>query len=642
MRRSIVSVIALGVSLEMSAAYAAPQPGYQSYNGVTNDVGPDLATVIEYRETQLACDQYQRDLDEYLLQNEEILSQLSDVEISSAVMSEHEQFVVDNFVAGYDREVLLRCGKYQFFYETFDTTGPPKEMIHWMLRYYEDFFGPGFSNFGMYEDPNDIATVPPSPQNPSLGSKQLPLGITDSTGDFGSSIPVYSFSCAACHVKQMDDGNFAVGMGNTDYEYAKMISAQGQLPYAFLFQSPDILTPDDSASALIDTFVIPEVQEVLSVPVADARATPGALEEWSLIDQMMNEGSTAEDRASIASTLEQQRLNWSSWSGVMDFMTPPSQDDGAFTITRILNLANIVSDDHVEKQHGFNYHSGLGWHGGSYDLINFIRGFITITASDAENPESREEYNYWVNEYRFMPLVRYVETFDEPQLPTDRTFDLEAAERGQVIFDRDCTTCHNGPGGETSRPYAHAEVNVEDAHLGYMDLYWDDSLFEGAGGWETNVASIRDRFPAGETGTYTRGLKAPRFISMWDNDRLLHNGSVWGVEELLTCSSGRVDHSTQPDLPFSNQGHQFGCELNVAEKGDLEEFIRTFETVRNVGNKYNGQFDSVCYEKGQGGSQIITLEFIDGKRMDLFAKHFSDSACEVFVTALRASDSLGT
>ncbi|MCA0900565.1 c-type cytochrome [Microbulbifer agarilyticus] len=626
----LVAIVSLSIA---TGSQAQPLPGYQSYNGFTNDVGPDLATVIEYDATKAACDQYQSDLDQYLIDNDAILSQLSDVEVSMAVLSEHEQYIVDNFVNVYDEETLLKCGKYQYFYETFDTTGPPKSMMHFMLRNFEDYFGPGFENYGMYEDPNPVAAIPPSPYNPEIGSKQMPVGIASSSGDFGSSVPVYAFTCAACHFSKMDDGNFAVGIGNTRYDYAKMIAAQGQLPYTFLFQAPNLVgATDEVGQALLNAYVIPEVQQELSEPVAAARATPGAVDEWFALDAEMNAGSTDEDRASIASTLDQQRQGWATWSGVMDFLVPPMQDDGQFTITRILNLPNVVSDVNVQKQHGFNYQAGLGWHGGSFDLINFVRSFITLTPSDIENPGSRAEYNYWVNEYRYMPIVRYIESFDEPSLPLDRTFDLAAAKRGEAIFDHHCASCHNGPGGETSRPYDHAEIDVEDGHANIMDLFWDDTLFGGIGGWETNIDPIRDRFPAGETGIYTRQVKAPRFISMWDNERLLHNGSVRGLDELFTCVDGRVSDATQPDTQFSNQGHEFGCYFAPTDKSDLKAFIETFATSRNVGNRYNGQWDGACNTLNNGKSQIVNLTFTKGKRMDLLVKYYSDANCQVFDT----------
>ena len=99
---------ALIVVVISASAQADVLPGYQSYNGVTNDVGPDLASVMEYDDTKAACDQYQADLDQYLIDNDSVLSQLSDVEANLAVMSEHEQYIVDNFVDTYDKEIVLQ------------------------------------------------------------------------------------------------------------------------------------------------------------------------------------------------------------------------------------------------------------------------------------------------------------------------------------------------------------------------------------------------------------------------------------------------------------------------------------------------------------------------------------------------------
>lgn len=623
-------------------------PGYQSYNGVTNDVGPDLASVMEYDDTKAACDQYQADLDQYLIDNDAVLSQLSDVETNLAVMSDHEQYIVDNFVDTYDRSTVLKCGKYLYFYGHFDTTGAPKVMINWMLQYFDDFMGPGMSNFGMYEDPNPVATIPAPASNPSIGPRQLPVGIAHSSGDFGTSVPVYSFTCGACHFKKMSDGNFAVGIANTDYEYTKMTAAQGQLPLSTLLGIQGDAFDPNGLNAAVAAAVVASNQKY----GVDA-AKNAFLNE---VNPVITAGSAPEDLSSIQSTKQEQDRNWRTWSGVMDFLVRPMQDDGVHNVTRIMNTNAITTDEHVLHQHGFKQHAGLSWNGGGYNLIQFIRGFITITPSDQANPESRAEYNYWVNEYRYMPLVRYLETLDEPSLPTDRTFDMAAIKRGEAVFDKNCTSCHNGPGGETSRPYDHAEVNVEATHANIMNPFWDPNAFGGAGGWENGIASIAERFPAGLTGEITRKVKAPRFISLWDNNRLLHNGSVGGLAELLTCQSGRTSYAepipTATGVPtleehfaanpmFSNKGHEFGCHFSDAEKADLISFLETFATNRNAGNKYNGQFDTACQLKSNGKSQIINLTFTNGKRMDLKVKHYSDANCQVFDTTLVKNPSFG-
>ncbi|WP_285764985.1 hypothetical protein [Biformimicrobium ophioploci] len=647
--------------------HSQPLPGYQSYNGVTNDVGPDLATVIEYDATKAACDQYQSDLDQYLIDNDATLSQLSDIEDNLGVMSDREQYIVDNFVDVYDEATVLRCGKYLYFYGHFDTTGAPKVMFNWMLQYFDDFFGPGMSKFGMYEDPNPIATIPAPASDPSIGPRQLPVGIAHSSGDFGTwdpvtqpnggPIEVYSFTCSACHFKKMTDGNYAVGIGNTEYDYAKMTGAQAQLPLSVIFGLPaEAHDPDGLLGTLADAIAVSDQKYGLNA------ARDAFLDGPDSVNGVIEAGSQPDELTSIQFTAEEQKRFWATWSGVLDFLIRPMQDDGVHSNTRIMNTNGIPIDEVVHKQHGLQQRQGLSWNGGAYDLIQFVRGFITITPSDPEVPENREEYNYWVKEYRYMPLVRYIESLDEPDLPIDRVFDAAAAKRGEAIFDHNCTSCHNGPGGETSRPYDHAEVGVETSHADIMAPFWDPTAFGGAGGWENGISVVAERFPAGVTGEVTRQVKAPRFIAMWDNDRLLHNGAVGGLEELLTCTSERssyaevipyVDEATGAtviptleehfaDNPFfDNKGHEFGCSFSAQDKADLIAFIETFRTSRDVGNRYNGQWDSVCHPKNNGGSQVINLTFTNGKRMDLLAKHYSDDNCQVYDTGLVKNPSHG-
>jgi hypothetical protein len=634
---------ALMILLATTSAQAELLPGYQSYNGVTNDVGPGLAAVIEHDVTQAACEQYQSALDQYLVDNDAALGQLAGSKENLTTMSEQERYIVDNFVDRYDRDTVLKCGKYLYFYGHFDTTGAPKIIVNWVLRYFDDFFGPGMSNFGMYEDPNPVATIPAPKSNPGIGTRQLPVGMASSSGDFADGIPAYSFTCGACHFKKMEDGNYAVGIGNTEYDYARMTAAQGQLPLSFALNLPGEEFSPDGLLATVER-AVSDAKEKYDAPGQD-----NIMAAFLELNEVITSGSEPEDLSSIQSTKEEQDRNWNTWAGVMDFMVRPMQDDGVHTLTRMMNTNAIPTDKNILKQYGFSQHAGVSWNGGGYSLIQFIRGFITITPSDQAAPESRDEYNYWVNEYRYMPLVRYLETLDEPHLPIDRTFDTAAATRGEAIFDANCTSCHNGPGGETSRAYDHAEVNVESAHADIMNPYWDPAAFGGKGGWENSVVAIAERFPAGTSGELTRQVKAPRFISMWDNKRLLHNGSVGGLAELLTCASDRTSYATViPEVDrvptqeehfaenpmFSNQGHEFGCHFSEQDKADLITFIETFKTHRDVGNTYNGQFDAACAGKSDGKSRQTNLTVSGGNRMTLQIKYFADDACQVFDTSI--------
>lgn len=627
--RLFLSIGAFLVSVGATFANADVLEGYQSYNGVTNDVGPDLATVIEHDSSKQACDQYQSDLDAYLLNNADLLESLSDERPSPATPSPRDQLILDDFVDGYDQATKIQCGKYYFFYGTFDTTGPPIDLTDWMVRYFSDFFGEGFSKFGQYPDPNPVATVEPSVFNPAIPPRQLPVGLAESSGVFGDGIPVYAFTCAACHFKQMDDGNYAVGIGNTNYDYARQTALQGQLPYMFMFQKPDLVVPEIDLSWLAYFEVIPEIQDELHDAIAAARATPGAIDEFMVFNELMTAATTQEQRDALAKPLNQQRQDMGTWTGVMDFTTPPMQDDGVWNVTRILNVNEMVLEPFQQKQFGFKYHAGLGWTGGAFDEINFIRSVVNLTPSNAEDPASREEYRYWVKEYRYFPIVEYIRTFKEPAVPEMLSLDYAAAARGEAIFDRDCSSCHNGPVGETGRPYAHGEVNVESSHANIYGTYWDPAALDGQGGWESSIAIFAESFPAGETGIYTRKVKAPRFISLWDNNRLLHNGSVWGLEELLTCRPDRVVHATIADQPLWNTGHNMGCNLSAEDKADLIVFLQSFKTARNPGNQFNGQFQSACESTGSG-SVRTEARIGNGERLDVQKLYFSDVNCAVY------------
>ena len=67
------------------------------------------------------------------------------------------------------------------------------------------------------------------------------------------------------------------------------------------------------------------------------------------------------------------------------------------------------------------------------------------------------------------------------------------------------------------------------------------------------------------------GLKAPRLAGVWTKEKLLHNGSINGLDELL-CVGGSRPRIEMDAL--TNVGHEFGCdELSDEEKQKLIDFL---------------------------------------------------------------------
>lgn len=65
---------------------------------------------------------------------------------------------------------------------------------------------------------------------------------------------------------------------------------------------------------------------------------------------------------------------------------------------------------------------------------------------------------------------------------------------------------------------------------------------------------------AGEPGDYTvtGGVKSPRLAGVWARPRLLHNGSVAGLENLLCLNGNRPLLPQPPAASMGDHGHMMG------------------------------------------------------------------------------------
>ncbi len=73
----------------------------------------------------------------------------------------------------------------------------------------------------------------------------------------------------------------------------------------------------------------------------------------------------------------------------------------------------------------------------------------------------------------------------------------------------------------------------------------------------------------GDDLVMSHGIKSPRLVGMWAQQRFLHNGSVDSLEALL-CDSERPT----VDAPvFSDAGHRYGCDLAAEDRASLISYL---------------------------------------------------------------------
>ncbi len=291
------STVTSGSSSTGSGAGAAADPLAQSEaddGGLTN-VSTDLMAVLEQGALEGACDAY--------------------------------------FGGQTDLKTKLLCGKWMYFYESFETAGAPAALIDFLVGKMPQSVGSGMTKFGMIEDPTS--------------DKHLPLGLT-STSPIGGSIAAYSFTCASCHFGKLPDGRYAVGAPNHDYDYGTQNLALALFPQVALLggQNAD-----------------PQAMEKIQPLMDELNNTSGL--KLQLIGAMAGLVS-----APIPDFPAEAQHYYATWkTGTMDFLIAPLPlDDGVHTISKISPLWAIPTEDEVVSSGMTN--AMLGWTGGVHSVMN--------------------------------------------------------------------------------------------------------------------------------------------------------------------------------------------------------------------------------------------------------------------------------
>ena len=411
-----------------------------------------------------------------------------------------------------NRRKKLLCGKAMFFYEGFDGIGVPQAVFDFFPNKMPEIVGEAYSAYGLVPDP--------------YSEKGRPLGFPDGR-DFGGQ-PTLTFGCASCHFGQMPDGRYAVGYPNLQYNYgqhalALFIPAQKANP---------MFNEDDYEPAALD-----KVRPLLD------RLDGDLWLRTQLSTSMLPLLGAMGDAPQLTREQQSQFASWP--AGVLDaIMMPAPVDDEVHAPARILDLWEIPSPEETER---FEMDSPLlGWNGDAPDLHTFLKVFVQITGTPTEE---------WPSE-RFDPLVEYLLSLRAPS-DLDRTPDSSDVAVGREIFvEAGCQECHDGPRGQSRGIYTYEEIGTDDA---YMYLGDPELTGEACCGLNDNGAPLR------------HGLKAPRLTGLWAKDRLLHNGSVRGLADLLCLDGPR---SPIEGHGLTNGGHEFGCdELTHQEKRQLIDFL---------------------------------------------------------------------
>jgi hypothetical protein len=414
------------------------------------------------------------------------------------------------------RNLMLKCGKYMFFYESFDTPGVPLPLLQTLMNNLPEHVGAGFEKLGYIRDP--------------YSTEQLPLGF-GKTFSYGS-VEARAFTCAACHFAQAADGTYVVGLANHGLDYGTTLLD--------LMIVPMVATGIESASKY-DAEVIAKIQPTLDWIAANDK-TAAILADMITVGQGM-----ANSPSPLSEVLPDTPRLWTLWQpGVLDFFTSPFPEDEYHVPIRIPSLWEIPTAQEVE-QRGLP-HAMLSAAGGGDSMWSFIQGFIAT---------SRGEPGKWTDD-DVRPIVEYIYSLQHPINP--QTADAQQIADGQRIFeDAGCADCHNGKSYGGSRVFSFEEIGT-DATL----KYFSDPDLDGVLCCDLELLGDSE---------LTHGLKAPHLSGIWTHRVFLHNGSVASLEELLCHDGPRPAASSEQGM--GNGGHEFGCDLPTADKDALLAFLRS-------------------------------------------------------------------
>ena len=335
-------------------------------------------------------------------------------------------------------------------------------------------------------------------------------------------VETLAYSCASCHFGQLPDGRYSVGMGNYDYEAGKQFLALMLLPQAVM---PGFNDDEHDSDAL--EIIQPLRQKLWDSPLLFAQMG------WNLLPLLWESDMSA---AEISRDVEAAYASWK--PGTMDVFIPPLPiDDEVHIVSKIPSLWSIPTTDEQEQ---FDMPDAmLAWNGGSPHLEHFLSGFLALGDSDSWTLEDVE------------PLIAYLNTLEAPKHLLD--LDENKVDSGRRIFNQECLDCHQGFQGSSTEIFSFEEIGTDDRMMYILD---------------PDLDGISD---FGVENNPTHGIKAPRLTGVWAKSRLLHNGSVDSLEELLCMFEDRSDDQ----MIFGNIGHEFGCDMSSSEKQDVIEFLKS-------------------------------------------------------------------
>ncbi len=425
----------------------------------------------------------------------------------------------DKYFAGQkDRETMLRCGKWQYFFDSLGVPGLPAPIVDLVRDNARETVGRSLEKFGFFSDP--------------YSKSAMPVGFTPGPKLFGG-VSTYTPTCGSCHFGKLSDGRYVVGQPNHDLEFSKLVLAVSVLPELGL--QPKKVQPEEVNKALgpmkAEFFNKSFSKAALVVQVL--RLLPKAIKE------------------KIKPLDDQAKINLAVMpSGVLDVFTPLNLDDKIDMPQRILPTWGLPTQEEMVAA-GSTHGAMLTSNGGPPDLVHIIHAIRDISSLvGATKLKDAKDDAYTV------PLIAYIMSLQPPK--NLKLQDPAQLESGKNLFAASCSSCHNGPGYVGTKIFDVAEIGTDPNIKKYLDPDLSGKLL----------------YPIGQPYELTQGIRAARLSGVWSMKRILHNGSLNSLEELFCLNGPRP--AALPIGGMSTAGHESVCEtFTREEKEDVIAFLKS-------------------------------------------------------------------
>lgn len=495
-----------------SEAEQVVQPYRNLPVGVTTDVG-SLREVIEREKTQGACERHFARLD-----------------------ARTEKFRAGAGQEAGARRDLVLCGKHLFFNLPFPSdTAVPENLLRALFDVFPDVTGPAMTKLGFRENPDEPGMPLEFPLIPSTktGPVQLLTG------------KVRTMTCVACHMGQLPDGKFSVGMPNEKLDLAT---------FSKLTQYPLWLTGTESERR--DEKVWTKESQGYFTALRDK--SKGVFHTsrimLDLADTMgfLGAGGAVRDAAGQDPVpLSDQRSFFLAKPGQLNPSSPMLSEPHVDVYESSPGIWDMAH--HEGEPMGEPY---LGRITSARSLEEFVRQAYVYTTlrTDFSTPK-------WVD-----PLAAYVRTLRTPKAPTADSAADRAA--GTSLFARDCASCHNG--------YRGATLEVQPLDAAGTPLAFD-RLFENyTPPTRQSKQALEGLQKVGMLPLHRKGIKSRRFDGLWVRSKLGYNGAIEGLDHLL-CLNGQTRKTLDRSIPTADSTHAELCtNYTPQERQHLKAYLRQF------------------------------------------------------------------